>query len=102
MASNTWAGAWKRAALRHKARAREASVLATLATVTQWRAVDAEARFDALAVAARECADDLEAEIKARYSGTLDYPTMRDRMKRDMEPVTALRALLDKEAAPDA
>ena len=46
----------------------------------------------------REClavvADDLEAEIQARYPGDV-HPAMQRRLDRDMEPVLAARALLD-------
>lgn len=44
--------------------------------------------------AGRECADDLESVLRARYEGTLDYPSQRQRFERDMEPVLALRAAL--------
>lgn len=58
---------------------------------------DPQADLVALVRALRECVDDLEAEIKARNSGdTLDYPTMKARFDRDMEPVTRARAVLDK------
>jgi hypothetical protein len=44
--------------------------------------------------AGRECADDLESVLRARYEGTLDYPSQAQRFERDMEPVRALRAAL--------
>jgi hypothetical protein len=53
--------------------------------------------------AGRECADDLESVLRARYEGTLDYPSQAQRFERDMEPVRALRAALAAlEGAPDA
>jgi hypothetical protein len=45
-------------------------------------------------VALKECADDLEAELKDRYRDTLDYPSQRARFDRDMASVVAARALL--------
>jgi hypothetical protein len=52
--------------------------------------------------ALRECADDLEAEIKGRVgSVALSYPTLKRKFDRDMEPVTKARAALsaaDREA----
>jgi hypothetical protein len=45
--------------------------------------------------ALKACADDLEAEVCARYAGTQDlYPSERRRFDRDMEAVTAARQLL--------
>jgi hypothetical protein len=41
-----------------------------------------------------ECADDLEAEVAARYNGIRHYPTMAADEKRDMEPVAKARATL--------
>jgi hypothetical protein len=48
----------------------------------------------ALVEALTECADDLEAEIAARYNGVRHYPTMAADEKRDMEPVVKARAAL--------
>jgi len=47
----------------------------------------------ALVAAARACADDLEAEIAARYPDRR-WPSMQRRYERDMEPVMQLRAAL--------
>ena len=48
-----------------------------------------------LRAALKACADDLEAEVCARYAGTQDlYPSERRRFERDMEAVTAARQLL--------
>jgi len=44
--------------------------------------------------AGRACADDLEAEIAARYPDRR-WPSMQRRYERDMEPVTRLRAALE-------
>jgi len=61
------------------------------------RAVAVANALDALlavADAARACADDLEAEIAARYPDRR-WPSMQRRYERDMEPVTRLRAALE-------
>jgi hypothetical protein len=42
-----------------------------------------------------ECANDLNTEIDARYSGTLKYPDMLYRYNRDMIPVNKANAILD-------
>jgi hypothetical protein len=54
-----------------------------------------------LRVAVKELADELEAEIRARYpETTLAYPSEKRRHDRDMEPVHRARELLDpREAA---
>ena len=44
--------------------------------------------------AARDCADELEAEVEDRYLHTKDHPAMRPRYDRDMEAVIAVRAAL--------
>lgn len=52
------------------------------------------AEIERLRAALTECADDLEASVKAEYQGTLDYPSQRRKFERDMEPVRKARALL--------
>lgn len=42
----------------------------------------------------RECADDLENEIKHTYDGLLDYPHNQVKFERDMEVVTHARAAI--------
>ena len=52
-----------------------------------------------MADALKECADDLEAAISGNmmYQGTgLQYPEIRRKYDRDMEPVVAARAALAK------
>jgi len=50
-----------------------------------------------LADALKECADDLEAELKARYPiAHLAYPSQKLKYDRDMEPVLKARAALQK------
>jgi len=50
-----------------------------------------------LLAALEECASDLEAEIEARYPAeTRKYPSEKRRYQRDMEPVRAARAAIDK------
>ena len=50
-----------------------------------------------LVMALKDCADDLEAEIEARYShGIKEHPAMTPKYERDMEPVLRARELLDK------
>lgn len=39
-------------------------------------------------------ADDLEAELNQRFCGTLEYPNLKRRYDRDMEPVLRIRTLL--------
>ena len=53
------------------------------------------AKMERMREALRNCADDLESELKARYAGTLDYPSMKARYDRDMEPVVEARAALE-------
>ena len=49
----------------------------------------------AMREALRECADDLQSEIDARYAGTQNkYPSEMRRYQRDIEPVTRARAAL--------
>lgn len=54
-----------------------------------------------LKAAAKDCADELEAEVKHRYYGSKPdeplHPAMQGRYERDMEPVEAVRALLPEE-----
>lgn len=52
-----------------------------------------QAREKALVGALEECADSLEAEIKATYPGRDDYPIQSRRYERDMAPVNKARAL---------
>jgi hypothetical protein len=47
-----------------------------------------------LVEALTECADDLEAEITAKYNGVRHYPSMAADEWRDMRPVVAVRAAL--------
>ena len=47
-----------------------------------------------LRAALRDCADDLAAELEARYHRTLDYPSQKRKYDRDMAPVLTARALL--------
>jgi hypothetical protein len=51
----------------------------------------------ALRGALNECADDLEAEVEARYShGIKEHPAMTPKYERDMESVVKARVLLTK------
>lgn len=48
-----------------------------------------------LRAALKECADDLEAEVEARYShGVKEHPAMTPKYNRDMAPVYTARDLL--------
>jgi hypothetical protein len=47
-----------------------------------------------LVEALAECADDLEAEISARYSGVRHYECMVQDERRDMAPVEKARAMI--------
>lgn len=60
----------------------------------RWQASYASAvkRISQLEEALRECADDLESEVEARYAPL--HPAMEHRYRRDMEPVRKARALL--------
>ena len=42
----------------------------------------------------KECSDDLEYEIAARFIGQENYPSMMHRKARDMQPVEDARLLL--------
>lgn len=44
--------------------------------------------------ALRRCADELEAELNARYANTLDYPSMKRKYDLDMQTVIDARAAL--------
>ena len=52
-----------------------------------------EERVAALEAALRECADDLEAEVRDRYHGHT-FPAAQAKFDADMQPVTTARALL--------
>lgn len=59
------------------------------------RAEAAEARAAVLATALKDCADDLEAEVEARYPAeSSHHPSEARRRWRDMEPVRKARAAL--------
>lgn len=59
------------------------------------RAVDKDSLLDLLANALRECSEDLQGEIDARYGGLQDkYPDMLRKYLRDIEPITNARKLL--------
>lgn len=49
--------------------------------------------IEALAAALKECADDLESEVNARY-GSPPHPAMQRRYDRDIDPVVRARAAL--------
>lgn len=55
------------------------------------------ARIAALEKCLRECAEDLAAEVEARYRDTRQYPEQERRHQRDIEPVLKARALLEGE-----
>lgn len=71
----------------------EASAFRALYTEACSEKAAAESRCSALTEALVKVADDLEAELRARYAGTLDYPAMKARFNRDMEVVVEARAL---------
>lgn len=52
------------------------------------------AENERLRAALLDCATDLQASVTAEYAGTLDYPVMRRKYERDMEPVNRARELL--------
>jgi hypothetical protein len=55
-----------------------------------------QAENEKLRAALRECADDLEAELKARHGTSFPYLLMAQRFERDMEPVRVARRLADR------
>jgi len=55
-----------------------------------------DARIEALKIALRECADDLESEIKERYGASI-HPAMQRKYDKDMAPVIAAHKLLKDE-----
>jgi len=62
--------------------------------------LNAKIESDAKVIAAlretlKDCADDLEAEVEARYShGIKEHPAMAPKYERDMEPVIKARKIL--------
>lgn len=54
------------------------------------------AKLIAVAEAAKDCAEDLAAELEAKYGKTRDYPSEQRRYERDMESVNAVRAALSE------
>ncbi len=57
------------------------------------------ARVEGLEAALRECADDLEAEVRATHGADHPdgiHPSQERKYERDMEPVDRARALLEK------
>lgn len=56
--------------------------------------VYAAGKVDALVKLAKYCADSLEAELNARYAGTLHYSGQKLRYDGDMRDVIDLRAVL--------
>jgi hypothetical protein len=59
------------------------------------------AENERLRAALKDCADDLESEVKHRYDRIGDHPAMAPKYERDMEPVKAARALLADEQQKD-
>ena len=56
---------------------------------------DATARMEMLEAALRECANDLEAYVKAQYpAGSFKYPSLARKYENDMEPVRRAREIL--------
>lgn len=47
-----------------------------------------------LRTALLDCATDLQASVTAEYAGVLDYPVMRRKFERDMEPVARAKTVL--------
>lgn len=54
----------------------------------------------ALEIALKDCADDLEAEIEARYGSTKEHPAIRRKYERDIAPVRSARLLLRRNDPP--
>lgn len=46
--------------------------------------------------ALKDCADDLEAEIRSRYAHSLDYPSERTKYERDMQTVYRARSAISE------
>jgi hypothetical protein len=55
-----------------------------------------DARIAELEAVLKNCADDLEQEINARYDRTPDYPFAKADFDRNMQPVIKARQLLTK------
>lgn len=55
-----------------------------------------EADLTELMSSAWECAEDLEAEIEAKYPSRNEQPVQERRYHRDMEPVLRFRAAYNK------
>jgi hypothetical protein len=60
---------------------------------------EAAAEIDQLRSVLAECANDLEAEVEARYShGIKEHPAMTPKYESDMQPVKDARKLLGAHA----
>jgi hypothetical protein len=54
-----------------------------------------------LRAAAKECANDLEADLANRFFGTLDYPSQLAKWNAEMTPMRRVRELLGESRLPD-
>ena len=78
----------------------EAKELNDPATLDALRGIgrDAGEEIDRLRAALRECANDLEAYVKAQYpAGSFKYPSLERKYISDMEPVRRALKLLGEE-----
>jgi hypothetical protein len=97
-AAEAEAARWKAA----RDEAREAAVQSSeIAGEACIRAAAAEARVKELEAGLRECADELEWEIRARYGEPVP-PAEQRRFERDMAIIVRARALLDDGAKPES
>ena len=53
-----------------------------------------DAEIERLRAALKECADDLEAELEAKFASIGQHPAILRKHERDMEPVKTARAVL--------
>ena len=52
--------------------------------------------IDRMAEVLTECAQDLEAEVEAKYDGIMQYPASKRRYERDIEPVNKAKKILEE------
>ena len=68
---------------------------------TKRKLVALEQERDRLRTLGAECADDLESEVRAQHGWPHVHPAVLHKFDRDMVPVLAFRAALNKEGGDD-
>ena len=86
--------ALKAAGVPRRPRGRPRTTKGATMMTEELRRVVAVSALLAVVEAGRACADSLEAEMRIRFAGTLEYPSMQRAYELNMEPVMRLRAAL--------